>query len=42
MARKTWKRTPQKLATYDPHPHQRTFHQSNKKFRAVVSGVGAG
>ena len=33
---------PKRLATYDPHPHQVVFHQSTKKYRALVSGVGAG
>lgn len=33
---------PRKLATYDPHPHQMEFHQSTAKYRALVSGVGAG
>lgn len=33
---------PRKLATYDPHPHQKAFHQDPHKYRALVSGVGAG
>jgi phage terminase large subunit len=31
-----------RLASYDPHPHQITFHQDTHKYRAIVSGVGAG
>jgi len=31
-----------RLATYNPHPHQITFHQDLHKYRALVSGVGAG
>lgn len=31
-----------RLATYDPHPHQKEFHKDNHKYRALVSGVGAG
>ena len=30
------------LARYDPHEHQRVFHQDSHKYRALVSGVGAG
>lgn len=42
MPRKRRVSPPRKLATYDPHPHQKAFHQSSKKYRALVSGVGAG
>jgi phage terminase large subunit len=44
MSRSKWDkfRPPQKLASYDPHPFQRTFHQDEHKYRAVVSGVGGG
>lgn len=35
-------RPPQKLATYDPHQHQVDFHRDRHKYRALVSGVGAG
>lgn len=31
-----------RLATYEPHPHQLAFHQDGHKYRALVSGVGAG
>ncbi len=30
------------LAKYEPHPHQIAFHQDTHKYRALVSGVGAG
>jgi len=44
MATSKWLkfRPPQKLASYDPHPFQKVFHQDNHKYRAVVSGVGGG
>lgn len=42
MSKWTNFRPPQKLASYDPHPHQRIFHQDTHKYRAIVSGVGAG
>lgn len=44
MAKPKWMQfaPPQKLASYDPHPFQRTFHQDEHKYRAVVSGVGGG
>ena len=44
MATSKWLkfRPPQKLASYDPHPYQKVFHQDNHKYRAVVSGVGGG
>jgi|LSQX01.3.fsa_nt_gb hypothetical protein len=32
----------QALEPYDPLPHQKWFHQCPKKYRALVSGVGAG
>lgn len=41
MARKRLSPT-RRLATYEPHPHQKTFHQDGHKYRAIVSGVGAG
>lgn len=31
-----------RLAAYDPHPHQVVFHKDLHKYRALVSGVGAG
>jgi len=31
-----------RLATYKPHDHQKIFHQDSHKYRALVSGVGAG
>lgn len=31
-----------RLAPYEPHPHQTTFHRDPHKYRALVSGVGAG
>ena len=31
-----------RLATYEPHAHQRVFHQDSHKYRALVSGVGDG
>lgn len=31
-----------RLAKYEPHPHQIVFHQDTHKYRALVSGVGAG
>jgi hypothetical protein len=31
-----------RLASYDPHPHQVVFHKDNHKYRAMVTGVGAG
>jgi phage terminase large subunit len=33
---------PRSLASYDPHPYQKVFHQDEHKYRAVVSGVGGG
>jgi phage terminase large subunit len=33
---------PQILAPYKPHPHQVAFHQDLHKYRALVTGVGAG
>jgi phage terminase large subunit len=35
-------RPPRKLASYDPHDHQIAFHTDTHKYRALVSGVGAG
>lgn len=42
MSRRRRLSPPRKLASYDPHPHQIAFHRSTKKYRALVSGVGAG
>lgn len=44
MAQPKWLRfsPPKKLASYDPHPHQIIFHRDSHKYRALVSGVGAG
>lgn len=44
MAKKKWAQfaPPQRLASYEPHPFQKVFHQDNHKYRAVVSGVGGG
>lgn len=33
---------PQRLASYEPHAHQTAFHRDTHKYRALVSGVGAG
>lgn len=33
---------PQRLASYEPHPHQASFHKDPAKYRAMVTGVGAG
>lgn len=33
---------PRRLASYDPHPHQIVFHRDTHKYRAMVTGVGAG
>ena len=42
MARRRRLNPPQKLASYEPHPHQVIFHQDMHKYRALVTGVGAG
>ena len=42
MASRTRLSPVRRLASYDPHPHQVVFHQDSHKYRALVSGVGAG
>ena len=42
MSRRRRLSPPRKLASYDPHPHQIAFHEDSHKYRAIVSGVGAG
>ena len=42
MPRRRRLNPPQRLASYKPHPHQVIFHEDTHKYRALVTGVGAG